>query len=192
MKGRNRQRDLTQLMTGVMFLITIALPAIAMQMKQEPVLEKMPKQQWAEMVLDKHYRVKDYEILAEVATTASDTENVPIELIIAIMKVESTFDHRKISVCHAIGFMQVRPDVWDGETPYNIHDKYENIMAGAYVLNDYSKQLGGFDKAIPAYNVGITKYKAGKARAAQARYRTKVSHELRAISAAYPMTLSTD
>ena len=99
----------------------------------------------------------------------------------AIIAIESGYDHTAVSPCHGVGYMQVRSTIWEGHNPYNIHDRYENIIAGTWILRQYANELGSVEAAIPAYNVGIEKVKAGRSIGAQKRYIRKVNETLRRI-----------
>ena len=60
--------------------------------------------------------------------------------------------------------MQVRPGVWDMKRsqlkgPGSIENQ---IKVGADILNKYYKRLNDREKAVHAYNVGITNFLKGK------------------------------
>lgn len=159
----------------------------------ESYMRRMGEQQWIEIILTTHYNLRrDYAYqLADVIRTASETQEVPIDVLISVMAIESRFDYEAHSPCHAIGLMQVRPDVWGGVNPFNIHDRYENVLAGAWILRQYYDELGSWQKAVAAYNIGITHYRQGRAKPAAARYLSKYNKERKTITTKYPKVVST-
>ena len=155
-------------------------------------IQKMPVHQWVEIVLQNEYRLNEDKAIAigGYVTNASQRYGVPPEIIIAMMSVESKFDYNAHSYCHAIGLMQVRPDVWGGTSPHNIHNRRENVLAGAWVLRNYRDQLGSYPSAIKAYNVGITKFRQGKAHESSAEYLEKVEKQRKLIITKYPKLIT--
>jgi len=179
-----------KLIVGVIILAWMSAVIAA---NRSPYIQKMPNRQWAEIILIQRYRLDaEYaDILSKVIETASEQESVPVETIISVMAVESKFDPKAVSPCGAIGLMQVKPETWDGKQPYNIHDKYENVFAGAWVLHNYKNELQSDRQAIMAYNIGITHFRQGKAMGSAKIYYDNVSKERRAIITNYPKFIST-
>ncbi len=111
-------------------------------------------------------------------TYAAHAHDVPTNIIIGVISVESEFQTDVRSHKGAVGATQVVPSAWKKSLGYNIQDPIQNIYAGAYILNNYKTTCGDWDCALKAYNVGITNYLAGKAKPAQAKYLKKVKIEL--------------
>lgn len=81
----------------------------------------------------------------------------------------------------ATGLMQVRPKVW-GIDKKEFSTIDGQIKHGATILAKYHKTLGDPDKAIMAYNIGITNFNKGKQADAADRYHAKVSNEIKRIA----------
>lgn len=84
------------------------------------------------------------------------------EDLLAIIGIESSFNPNAVSgLKHdkAVGLTQIRPAIWgitQGELKGNL-DK--QVGLGAKILNTYYKKLGSEEKAVHAYNVGLTNFK---------------------------------
>ena len=88
--------------------------------------------------------------------SASKKYNVRRELIWAIIKVESNFDHRAVSPKGAKGLMQLMPATANDMGLKNPFDPYRNVEAGSRYLGILLKRYGGdITKAIAAYNAGM-------------------------------------
>lgn len=69
---------------------------------------------------------------ADLATAVASESGVPVEVILAIIDIESDGDPRATSPAGAMGLMQVMPFHWKpGEDPY---DPEQNVRKGAQVL----------------------------------------------------------
>ena len=93
---------------------------------------------------------------------ASDTYNVPVELLKAVAKAESNFDPTAESHAGAKGIMQLMPGTANALGVTDPFDPEQNIMGGAKYL---SQQLARYDGnevlALAAYNAGpgnVAKY----------------------------------
>jgi len=127
-------------------------------------------------------RMKIYSVLKSHDMKLSDaslwnvTESVAEEsakhsldpmLVLAVMKVESRFDHRAVSPRGALGLMQIRPIVVDelidqGEIPEwksktNLRDPILNIKIGVAYLSYLKKMFNHLPFALAAYNSGPTR-----------------------------------
>ena len=88
-------------------------------------------------------------------------------LVLAVMKVESRFDHRAVSSQGALGLMQIRPIVVDelvdeGKIPEwkskaNLRDPILNIKIGVAYLSYLKKMFNHMPFALAAYNSGPTR-----------------------------------
>jgi len=128
---------------------------------QEPQTVLDIRNAWVEAILTGVYSVdkKQARELAPVITNAAFENEVPVEILTSLIHIESSFKPDAKSNKGAIGYAQVMPRYWDGVTPYNIRDKYENIYAGAFILRRYFEKTGSWRKAIEAYNIGITNHR---------------------------------
>ena len=90
-----------------------------------------------------------------IIVRASDTFGVPFSMIKAMIKVESDFNPKAVSLAGAMGLMQIMPEnfmVLNLENPF---DPYENIMAGSrFFKNLLQRYNDNFQLAIAAYNAG--------------------------------------
>lgn len=120
-------------------------------------------------------------VYAPVVLEASERYNVPVEIILAVIEVESDYRHHVRSFADAQGSMQVIGSVWEGVTEYDVSDFKENIMLGTFIIDRYRNRLGSYTKALKAYNVGITTYRKGTNRGAEKRYITKINTALKRI-----------
>ena len=81
--------------------------------------------------------------------------NVPADLIHSIIRAESDYDSRAISVKGAAGLMQLMPET---ATQYGVSDRFdpaENIKGGVKYLKDLCKLFNGNTaKVLAAYNAG--------------------------------------
>ncbi len=90
--------------------------------------------------------------------------NLSPELILAVIAVESQFDHFAISNVGARGLMQVMP-FWKeklGSKNDNLFGIETNIRYGCAILSMYKNRYGSLSRALAAYNgsLGTTGYPA--------------------------------
>jgi soluble lytic murein transglycosylase-like protein len=155
--------------------------------------ELLSDSEWSGIVLQHEYGVDESDAitLSQVITEASKEYSIPVEVVISIIAAESDFDPDAVSVCNAIGLMQVRPEIWHSTSPHNLYHRYDNVLAGVWILREYRKELGTLQAAIKAYNIGITNYKKGVAKSAANRYYAKVRRHYEAIKK-YPKIIDTE
>jgi soluble lytic murein transglycosylase-like protein len=81
--------------------------------------------------------------------------NVPADLIHSIIRAESDYDSRAISIKGAVGLMQLMPET---ATQYDVADRFdpaENIKGGVKYLKELCKLFNGNTaKVLAAYNAG--------------------------------------
>lgn len=118
---------------------------------------------------------KEASDIAVAAIGASDKYQLDVELVIAVMGAESSFQWKAVSKKKAHGLMQVKPKWWKNVAPHDMTTKVGNVYAGAYVLAYYRDRLGSIDEAVKAYNVGITDYMKGANTEAADRYYDRVA-----------------
>ena len=111
-------------------------------------------------------QVKDHdermEILTRVHYEASRVE-LPPELVLAVIEVESNFDRYAVSVAGALGLMQVMPFWKDeiGRPGDNLNHIDTNLRYGCTILKFYlDKEKGDLRRALGRYNgsLGQRKY----------------------------------
>lgn len=84
--------------------------------------------------------------------------------ILAIISIESSFDPKAVSRLKkdpAIGLMQVRPKVWGIDADELKNSIEKQISMGTEVLHKYHLKLNAKEKAVEAYNVGLSNFKKG-------------------------------
>lgn len=84
--------------------------------------------------------------------------------ILGTIGVESSFNEKaksKLKFDPAVGLMQIRPKV-TGTHPSELKDIEGQIKHGSDMLHTLYKKTGDEDKAIQAYNIGLTAYNKGK------------------------------
>ena len=108
-------------------------------------------------------RVKDpderLKILKQVHYEATRAKLAP-ELVLALINVESNFDHYAISSAGAQGLMQIMPFWLDeiGRPDDNLFDINTNLRFGCTILNIYLKrEKGDMRKALARYNGSVGK-----------------------------------
>ncbi|OGD21150.1 MAG: hypothetical protein A2W03_12875 [Candidatus Aminicenantes bacterium RBG_16_63_16] len=90
-----------------------------------------------------------------IVKTYSSKYKVPAALVHSIIKAESDYDSRALSVKGAAGLMQLMPDT---ATQYGVRDRFDpedNIMGGVRYLKDLCKLFNNNTKfVLAAYNAG--------------------------------------
>jgi soluble lytic murein transglycosylase-like protein len=90
----------------------------------------------------------------EFRLAAADT-NLPVAMIVAVAKVESSFDANARSEAGAHGLLQVLPST-AAELKLNPYHSGENVLAGARYLRQMLDRFGSTELAFAAYNAGPT------------------------------------
>ncbi|WP_394826000.1 lytic transglycosylase domain-containing protein [Pendulispora albinea] len=86
---------------------------------------------------------------------ASALYQIPEPLVRAVIKVESDYDARAISVSGARGLMQLMPNTADRLQVRDIHDPRENIFGGVRLLRILANAFNGdLELTVAAYNAG--------------------------------------
>jgi soluble lytic murein transglycosylase-like protein len=86
---------------------------------------------------------------------AATLYQIPEQLVRAVIKVESDYDPRAISVSGARGLMQLMPDTASRLEVHDIDDPRENIFGGVRFLRILANDFNGdLELTIAAYNAG--------------------------------------
>lgn len=91
----------------------------------------------------------------DMFTRASETYGVPVNLLKAVAKAESSFQPDVTSKCGAMGVMQLMPGTAKSLGVTDPYDAEQNIMGGAkYLSSMLDKYDGNTSLALAAYNAG--------------------------------------
>ncbi len=86
---------------------------------------------------------------------ASSLYQIPEQLVRAVIKVESDYDPRAVSVSGARGLMQLMPDTADRLQVRDIDDPRENIFGGVRYLRILANTFNGdLELTVAGYNAG--------------------------------------
>jgi soluble lytic murein transglycosylase-like protein len=101
--------------------------------------------------------------LTAVLRDAAKAEGVDVELLKAVIAVESGFNDHAVSPRGAIGLMQITPETADryatkaeAQRPAaeRLLDPRLNVLTGARMLADLLRRFGSIDVALAAWNAG--------------------------------------
>ena len=96
----------------------------------------------------------------------SSRARLPIELVLALIQVESSGDNFAVSAVGAMGLMQVMPATAEGvarriglrwEGPATLFDPVFNVRVGVLYLRELVDRYGSVSIALAAYNWGPTR-----------------------------------
>lgn len=103
----------------------------------------------------KQTAVKSPASMDEIFDQAASTYGVPVNLLKAVAKAESSFRPDVTSKCGAMGVMQLMPGTAKSLGVTDPYDAQQNIMGGAkYLANMLKKYDGNASLALAAYNAG--------------------------------------
>ena len=98
-----------------------------------------------------------------LVNAASAEFEVPVAMILAVIRTESDFRADALSRAGAMGLMQLMPDTFswlceqhlkEAHAPQQIDDPAINIRYGTYYLSYLYQQFGSWRVALAAYNAG--------------------------------------
>jgi soluble lytic murein transglycosylase-like protein len=91
----------------------------------------------------------------EEVRLAAEKYRLPKNLLLAVMAVESNYDHRALSEKGAMGLMQLMPGTARDMYVFDAWDPAQNIEGGARYLRILANQYGGDPvQVLAAYNAG--------------------------------------
>lgn len=86
---------------------------------------------------------------------AATLYQIPMELVRAVVKVESDYDPRAVSVAGARGLMQLMPETAERLLVRDINDPRDNIFGGVRYLRILANMFhGDLELTVAAYNAG--------------------------------------
>ncbi|MDY6949942.1 MAG: lytic transglycosylase domain-containing protein [Thermodesulfobacteriota bacterium] len=91
-----------------------------------------------------------------VVKKAAARNNVDMNLVLAIIKVESAYDHRAVSPKGAKGLMQLMPHTAGALGVTDPFDPRQNVHGGTRYLSHCMKTFNNIELALAAYNAGPT------------------------------------
>lgn len=98
-----------------------------------------------------------------LAVAAAAEFDVPMAMVLSVMRAESDFDAEAVSRVGAVGLMQLMPETYRYITeerlkehlpPEHINDPKTNLRYGAYYLSYLFEQFGDWRTVLAAYNAG--------------------------------------
>jgi len=107
--------------------------------------------------------------ISEVVLDESQKRNLDPLLVLAVIQIESEFQHTAVSAVGARGMMQIMPDTGKyladalrrerglrpaDFKPESLDDPLTNIRLGTYYLHDLRKKFQNIGLALVAYNLG--------------------------------------
>jgi len=93
--------------------------------------------------------------LDSIFEAASQKYDVPVNLLKAVAKAESSFNSHATSSCGAMGIMQLMPATAKSLGVTDAYNPEQNIMGGAKYLSQMLNQFNGnTELAVAAYNAG--------------------------------------
>jgi hypothetical protein len=95
----------------------------------------------------------EVKVLMPALREAAAAHQVDIELLKAIIAVESAFNAKAVSPRGAVGLMQILPASAELSTE-QLLDPRTNILAGARLMADLIRRHAGIDVALAAWNAG--------------------------------------
>ena len=106
----------------------------------------------------KYYVVPLSDNLQDVIFSECDAKNVPADLVIALIDVESDFNPNLVSKTNDYGLMQINTCHKDSLKKAlqitNLLDEKQNIKAGVYMLSGIVSKYSNMDQALMVYNCG--------------------------------------
>ena len=137
--------------TGGLVLIVIAIIGLIVGCNQ-------PEVKAAETKVTLYNVPIDIELLDHIQGLSADYE-IPVELVLAVIEIESSFNEKAVSSVGAKGLMQIIPkyhtDRMNRLKCTDLFDPKQNVTVGVDFLAELiEKNNGNLNKALTAYNFG--------------------------------------
>jgi len=129
--------------------------------------------------------------IAEVTIQQSKKLDLPVSLILAVMRKESTFTPFALSSQNAMGLMQIHPATWDWfvkklNLKLSVHAAFDpatNITMATHILKDLyeyyrttaTSESATWESALSAYYAGLTSLSETGITESHARYAAEVN-----------------
>ena len=129
--------------------------------------------------------------IAEVTIQQSKKLNLPVSLILAVMRKESTFTPFALSSRNAMGLMQIHPVTWDWfvkklNLKLSVHAAFDpatNITMATHILKDLydfyrttaTSETAAWESALSAYYAGLTSLSQTGITESHTRYAAEVN-----------------
>jgi len=128
----------------------------------EELCKELKKKLDIKPIVEQHIMTVNHYVFPQLAKIYSNAimeaankyPNIPYNIILAVMELESTFKYTAKSNKDCIGLMQVNPAVWLAKdnpdslisagiasTIYDLYDPRIKIIAGTYILNHYYEKI---------------------------------------------------
>lgn len=132
----------------------------AAEVKAELEREKKEVAKLTDIVLDK-YKISPDKAKKIVELTKKHEDDVfpKAEDLLAVIGIESSFNpaaRSRLKHDKAVGLTQVRPKIWGVKAKDLRGNMDKQVELASDILSKYYQKLGSKDKAIHAYNVGLT------------------------------------
>ena len=156
-------------------------PKPIIQPVESPCIESIPEEQSVV-----YYDCPLDEDLQDYIRTLCEENHLPMELVIAVIEVESSFRANAVSGTSDYGLMQINSinHSWLAEE-YGITDfldPYQNVLCGITILSQHYDSFGDTDKALMAYNLGAT---GAKRKWEQGVYETPYTRKIKSAMEVY-------
>lgn len=115
--------------------------------------------------------------LSMTINDAAIVEDVPVNILVAVIREESNFKMVVGDNGRSVGYGQIQTRFWSNGK-YDPNNHVDNIYLTAHILRTNYDKLGSWDKSIEVYNIGITNYRKNKARISGKKYLTRVQKYL--------------
>ncbi len=110
---------------------------------------------WREPKVDFRNMKKNRKRFASMIAQAARSQNLPENLIHAVITTESAYDPSAVSSAGAVGLMQLMPDTAKRYGVSNRYDPVDNVSGGTRYLKDLLKLFGNdLILALASYNAG--------------------------------------
>jgi len=170
-------------LAGITVIITVLTPSHPFRGKRDRwtklLLQRAPTQEFKELVkiysiIKSHMAtISEREVwnISETISKESSKHKIDPMLVLALIKVESKFQHAAVSPDGARGLMQIQPavaksllhrisldqnDLGTIFKPEHLYDPIFNIKLGVFYLKDLNRRFRNVNLALAAYNLGPT------------------------------------